>query len=44
MHHLTIAELIKGLESKQFSSEEITKTYLTRIEKFDPQLNSFITC
>jgi aspartyl-tRNA(Asn)/glutamyl-tRNA(Gln) amidotransferase subunit A len=43
MHNLTIAELIKGLESKQFSSEEVTKTYLDRIEKYDPQLNSFVT-
>jgi aspartyl-tRNA(Asn)/glutamyl-tRNA(Gln) amidotransferase subunit A len=43
MHNLTIAELIKGLENKKFSSEEITKNYLNRIEKHDPQLNSFIT-
>lgn len=43
MHNLTIAELIKGLESKQFSSEEITRIYLDRIEQFNSQLNCFVT-
>lgn len=43
MHHLTIAELRKGLETKQFSAEELTKAYLARIKRFEPDLNCFIT-
>ena len=31
MHNLTIAELIHGLQSKQFSSVELTQHFLTRI-------------
>ncbi|MEJ2140948.1 MAG: Asp-tRNA(Asn)/Glu-tRNA(Gln) amidotransferase subunit GatA [Gammaproteobacteria bacterium] len=43
MHSKTIAQLAQGLRDKTFSSEELTQTYLDRIEKLDPQLNSFIT-
>lgn len=43
MHHLTIAELITALKTKQFSTVELTQHYLQRIEQFDSQLNSFIT-
>ncbi len=43
LHDLTISELSKGLKNKKFSSLELTKHYLNRIEKFDKQLNSFIT-
>lgn len=43
MHQHTIAELIKGLRNKDFSSTELTRHYLDRIRMLDPQINSFIT-
>ena len=41
MHNLTIAEQIKGLKNKDFSSLELTKHYLNRIN--DSELNAFIS-
>ena len=41
MHNLTIAEQIKGLRSKDFSSLELTQHYLNRIN--DSELNAFIS-
>ena len=35
MHGKTIAQLAEGLKDKSFSSEELTQTYLDRIEKLD---------
>lgn len=43
MHHMTLAEIARGLADKKFSSEELTKTLLARITQLDPQLNSFIS-
>lgn len=43
MYKHTIAELISGLEQKKFTSEELTKSYLARIESLDSKINSFIT-
>jgi len=43
MHNKTIAELAQGLKKGDFSSEELTKSYLERIKKYDTALNSFIT-
>ena len=43
MHQLTLAEIARGLADKQFSSEELTRSLLARIQQLDPQLNSFIT-
>lgn len=43
MYQLTLAEISKALIAKQFSSLEITTNLLERINKLDPQLNSFIT-
>ncbi len=43
MHQLTLAKISKALLAKQFSSFEITSYLLQRINKLDPQLNSFIT-
>jgi aspartyl-tRNA(Asn)/glutamyl-tRNA(Gln) amidotransferase subunit A len=43
MHHFTIAELIKGLGNKDFSSVELTQHYLERITRLDKTYNSFIT-
>lgn len=43
MHNYTIAELIKGLRSKDFSSQELTQHYLDRITRLDPIYNSYVT-
>ncbi len=43
MHKHTLSELSHGLRSKAFSSEELTRHYLARIERHDPQLSSYIT-
>jgi aspartyl-tRNA(Asn)/glutamyl-tRNA(Gln) amidotransferase subunit A len=41
MHNLTVAELIKGLKNKDFSSLELTQHYLNRIN--NSELNAFIS-
>jgi aspartyl-tRNA(Asn)/glutamyl-tRNA(Gln) amidotransferase subunit A len=43
MHNLTIAELIKGLQSKKFSSVELTQHFLNRIGSLNPTYNAVIT-
>lgn len=43
MHKYTIAELIKGLRNKDFSSQELTQYYLDRIARLDPLYNSYIS-
>lgn len=43
MHTMTLAELSVGLKNKKFSSVELTQHFLKRIQKLDPNLNSFIT-
>lgn len=43
LHTLSVAKLIEGLQSKQFSSVELTEHFLQRIDSFDKQINSFIT-
>lgn len=43
LHTLTLAELAAGLKSRAFSSVELTRHFLSRIEKFDAELNAFIT-
>jgi aspartyl-tRNA(Asn)/glutamyl-tRNA(Gln) amidotransferase subunit A len=43
MHQLTLAEIARGLADKQFSAEELTRDLLARIQRLDPQLNSFIS-
>ena len=43
MHNLTIAQILEGLDNSDFSSEEITRHYLRRIEQLDSRYNSFIT-
>jgi Asp-tRNA(Asn)/Glu-tRNA(Gln) amidotransferase A subunit family amidase len=43
MHQLTIAELIRGLRRKDFSSTELTRHYLDRIARLDKTYNSYIT-
>lgn len=43
LNELTIKEAHKGLVNGDFSSEEITKACLERVEKLNPKLNAFIT-
>lgn len=43
LHHLTLAELNEGLRARRFSSVEITKHFLSRIERLNPALNAVIT-
>ncbi len=43
MHNKTIAELSSGLKAGEFSSEELTRAFLERIERLDGQLNSYVT-
>ncbi|MDY6945121.1 MAG: Asp-tRNA(Asn)/Glu-tRNA(Gln) amidotransferase subunit GatA [Pseudomonadota bacterium] len=43
MHHLTLAELNEGLRARRFSSVELTRHYLARIERLNPALNALIT-
>jgi len=43
MHKLTIAEIIRKLSAKEFSSEEITRYFIERIKQLDAHYNSFIT-
>jgi aspartyl-tRNA(Asn)/glutamyl-tRNA(Gln) amidotransferase subunit A len=43
MHDKTLAELSRALQSGEFSSVELTRHFLERIERLDTQLNSFIT-
>ncbi len=43
MHNKTIAELSRSLREGEFSSEELTRYFLERINNLDSSLNSFIT-
>ncbi len=43
MHTKTIAELSSALRKREFSSEELTRAYLQRIEKYNPALNCYIS-
>ncbi len=43
MHKQTIAQLSASLAAGTFSSEELTRALLERIEQFNPGLNAFIT-
>jgi aspartyl-tRNA(Asn)/glutamyl-tRNA(Gln) amidotransferase subunit A len=43
LHHQTLAELAEGLRARQFSSVELARHFLARIERFNPALNAFIT-
>ncbi len=40
---LTISELSHYISTRQISPVEVLNEYIERIEKTDPQLNSFIT-
>jgi aspartyl-tRNA(Asn)/glutamyl-tRNA(Gln) amidotransferase subunit A len=43
LDNLGLFEISKKLHAKEMSSEDITRSYLKRIEQIDPKLNSFIT-
>ncbi|MBV1914188.1 MAG: Asp-tRNA(Asn)/Glu-tRNA(Gln) amidotransferase subunit GatA [Pseudomonadales bacterium] len=43
MHNKTLSEISSGLKNGDFSSQEITRHFLDRINRLDPELNSFIT-
>jgi aspartyl-tRNA(Asn)/glutamyl-tRNA(Gln) amidotransferase subunit A len=42
-HSSTVAELAAGLRNKEFSSVELAKLYLDRIEASQPVLNAFVS-
>jgi aspartyl-tRNA(Asn)/glutamyl-tRNA(Gln) amidotransferase subunit A len=43
LHHLTLSELAQGLRARQFSSAEVTRHFLARIERLNPDLNALVT-
>jgi aspartyl-tRNA(Asn)/glutamyl-tRNA(Gln) amidotransferase subunit A len=43
MHHKSIAQLSAGLRAGDFSSVELTRHFLQRIERLDGALNCFVT-
>jgi aspartyl-tRNA(Asn)/glutamyl-tRNA(Gln) amidotransferase subunit A len=43
LHHQTLASLNEGLRARRFSSVELTRHFLSRIERHNPALNAFIT-
>lgn len=43
LHELSLAALAAGLKAKRFSSVELTRHFLARIERHNPALNAFIT-
>ncbi|MFH0820376.1 MAG: Asp-tRNA(Asn)/Glu-tRNA(Gln) amidotransferase subunit GatA [Candidatus Peregrinibacteria bacterium] len=42
MIELTLVEAHRGLKSKKFTSVELTRAYLDRIKKLNPQLNAYV--
>lgn len=42
IHELSVIQLLHGLEDKLFSSVDIVKHYLDRINKYNPKLNAFL--
>jgi aspartyl-tRNA(Asn)/glutamyl-tRNA(Gln) amidotransferase subunit A len=43
LHQFSLAELAAGLKAKRFSSVELTRHFLNRIERHNAGLNAFIT-
>ena len=43
IHTLTVTQLASGLRRKEFSSVELTRHFLERIEASQPVLNAFIS-
>jgi aspartyl-tRNA(Asn)/glutamyl-tRNA(Gln) amidotransferase subunit A len=42
-HHATVAEIARGLRAREFSSVEITRHFLGRIDHANASLNAFVT-
>jgi aspartyl-tRNA(Asn)/glutamyl-tRNA(Gln) amidotransferase subunit A len=42
-HHATVAEIARGLRAREFSSVEITRHFLGRIDHANTSLNAFVT-
>lgn len=43
MHDLSLPELAAGLRERRFSSVELTRVFLDRIQRYNPRLNCFIS-
>ncbi len=43
MHNQTVAQLARALQRREFSSEELTRAYLARIEQHNADLNCYVT-
>lgn len=43
LHQQTLTELAAGLKAKRFSSVELTKHFLQRAERYNPELNAYVT-
>lgn len=43
LHEQTLTELAAGLKAGRFSSVELTKHFLQRAERYNPELNAYIT-
>ena len=43
MHNQSLTALAAGLRDREFSSRELVSHYLDRIQRFDAQLNSYVT-
>src|SRR5262245_47298825 len=43
LHELSIQETHKLLTSRKISSEELTRAYLERVQRLDPQIKSYVT-
>ena len=43
MHNKTMAQLADGLAKGEFSSEELTRSYLERIDRYGQELNCMVT-
>jgi aspartyl-tRNA(Asn)/glutamyl-tRNA(Gln) amidotransferase subunit A len=43
MHRKTVVELAAGLQAGEFSSVELTRHFLQRIERLDERINAFVT-
>src|SRR6187455_646279 len=43
LHEFSLQQAHELLSSRQISSEELTRAYLERIERLDPQIKSYVT-
>ena len=43
LHELSVQQAHELLSSRKISSEELTRAYLERIHRLDPQIKSYVT-